>query len=166
MKFPVKTVIIASTLFVLDAFVLNQGVVALIALFIALPVMLIRTIPARKDKQLLKRRFTSIVIYAVMAGLILFSNRLNNNLARKMVEIIIAACEQYKAKNNAYPDALSALVPGFLSEIPKAKYTFSNNNYKYSNAGSGGLHFIMYTEAPPFGRPYYILEEKRWDYMD
>lgn len=166
MKFPIRTVIIASALFVLDAFVLNQGTIAIITIAIVLPVMLIRAIFARKDKELLKKRLTSAGIYAVMAGMILVSNLLNNNLARKRAETIIAACEQYKVKNGKYPDKLSSLVPEFLGEVPKAKYLLSASYDVFRYISSEGRHSLMYTETPPFGRPYYVLEERQWEYMD
>lgn len=167
MKFPTKTVIIAAALFIINAFVLNQGVIAVITIVIALPIMLIRAAFARKDKELLKKRLTSAGIYAVMAGMILISNRLNNNLARYRAEKIIEACERYKAKTGAYPKDLADLVPQFLGEVPKAKYLLSSSYdiFRY-NVSSEGRHSIMYTETPPFGRPYYVLEERQWGYID
>ena len=52
-----RSAAIASALFLVDAFFLNQGLIALITVVIGLPVMIIRAIFKRKDRVTFKRRF-------------------------------------------------------------------------------------------------------------
>lgn len=161
---PITVTVVALALFFIDAFVLNQGVIALITLIIGLPILLIRTLVSYKDKALRKKRFIVVGIFSIMVFLILTSNGINNKIAEKRAELIIVACEEYKDKYGAFPSSLSALVPEFLDKIPRAKYTFSFNSYRYLTPED--KHEIMYVTLPPFGRRYYELENKRWGYID
>jgi hypothetical protein len=54
-----RTVIIAIILFGLDAFWLNQGMIALITVMIALPIMIIKALVRWKNRPLLKKRLTA-----------------------------------------------------------------------------------------------------------
>jgi len=160
----VKTIIIAFSLFIVDAFILNQGGIALFILIIVLPFMAVRTIKKRKDSIELKKRLIAMGIYAVMIVLVFASNHLNNVIAKIRAEAIIEACEKYMVKNSVYPSELSLLVPNFLKEIPNAKYIFISNQFKY--IASNDRHSLMFISMPPFGRYYYIMEEKKWKYID
>ena len=160
----IKSSVVAVALFIIDAFVLNQGSIALVILFIALPFMAVRTIKRREDSVELKKRLVIMGIYATMVILVFASNHLNNVIAKNRAEVIIKACEQYKLKNGVYPPELSVLVPEFLKEIPTAKYTFVSNQFRY--IASTNHHSLMFAAIPPFGRSYYILEEKRWGSID
>jgi hypothetical protein len=159
-----KSIVVAVPLFIIDAFMLNQGIIALVILFIALPFMAVRTIKKREDGVELKKRLIIMGIYGTMVVLVFASNHLNNVIAKNRAEVIIKACEQYKLKNGVYPHVLSVLVPEFLNEIPTAKYTLLFNQFRY--IASANHHSLMFEAIPPFGRSYYILEEKKWGFMD
>ena len=159
-----RSAAIASALFLVDAFFLNQGLIALITVVIVLPVMIIRAVFKRKDKVTFKKRFVIIGIYFVMAALIFVSNNINNHLAKEHAKIVIGACEDYKIKYGVYPGKLPGLVPEFLDEIPPAKYTFFFNRFRYISLKD--RHTLLFIAMPPFGRPYYVFEEKRWGYLD
>jgi hypothetical protein len=159
-----KNLLIALSLFLIDAFFLNQGIIALVALLLVLPVLAIRAILKWKDKVLLKRRFVTIAIYSVMVFLIMASNNINNKIAFNRATTIISACDQYKIRQGVYPEKLNDLIPKYLDNIPSAKYTFSYNQFRYIS--SKDRHSLMFISIPPFGRQYYVLEEKKWGFMD
>ena len=159
-----RTVINAIILFVLDAIVLNQGVIALITLFIALPIMIIKALLRWKDKPLLKKRFIACGVYLIMAIFILASITINNKIAWGRAEILIEACNNYKNKNNIYPKKLSDLVPEFINKIPVAKYTIISSKFSY--LASEESHMLFYMAMPPFGRPTYSFERQEWTYLD
>jgi hypothetical protein len=161
-----RSMIIALSLFIVDAFILNQGVIAFIVLIIGLPVMTVKAIRKRKDGIQLRVRLIIMGIYALMVILVFMSNHLNNLMAEKHAEVIITACEQYKMKNGEYPPSLSVLVPEFIERVPDAKYTLSSNKFIYINDVRSNSHTLMFVEVPPFGRSYYVLEEKKWKYLD
>ncbi len=116
------------------------------------------------NRPLFKKRLVIIGIYFLMVILIFASNFINNSIAKRRAELLITACNKYKSLNGEYPEKLSDLVPEFLSKIPYAKYTFSFNRFKYSS--SKDRHMILYAAIPPFGRPFYVFEDKMWGYLD
>ncbi len=159
-----KNVLFALSLFLIDAFLLNQGIIALVTLVFVLPILIIRVILKWKDKVLLKRRFVVIVICSVMVFLIIASNRINNKIALDRASTIISACNQYRIEHGVYPDKLNDLIPKYLDSIPPSKYVVSHNQFRYIS--SKDSHSLMFISIPPFGRRYYVLEEKRWGFMD
>jgi hypothetical protein len=78
--------------------------------------------------------------------------------------MLIATCEEYKKKNDDYPENLSDLVPDFIDEIPVAKSTLGSNRFFYIT--SKDSHFLSYTAMPPFGKPRYSFEKQKWAYTD
>ena len=54
-----KTIIIASVIFVLDAYLFNQGVIAVVFLLLVAPIILIRAVFAWKNTALRKRRLAA-----------------------------------------------------------------------------------------------------------
>jgi len=159
-----RSVIIGGLLFFLDAFVLNQGVMALIILIVVLPIIGIRALINRKDKTLLKKRLAVCGTYFTVAVFILLSNAINNQIAESRARIIIEACEKYKSKNHFYPQKMSDLVPIFMDRIPVAKYTLLSNKFTY--IASERSHLLFYVAFPPFGRPTYFFEKQEWKLVD
>ena len=162
-----SSILIAATLFFLDALLFNQGIIAILTLItivlLRLPMMTVALY--KKDAILLKNRAARTGIYAAMAAMVLGLNFLNNRHAKNQAEIIITACQQYENKHQKFPDKLEDLVPDFVTKVPRAKYIFGPfgkfNYWIYDNK-----HWVQYTYLPPFGRFYYILEEGGWKYMD
>lgn len=159
-----RSLIIASFLFFLDAFVLNQGFIAFVILFVVVPVMLKKAISARKDKALLKKQLLNAGIYSIAAIMVLASNSINNTIAQRNADKIIQACEQYKAKHGIYPERLSELIPDFLKDIPPAKYSLAGAPFRYFAREDS--HALMYEAVPPYGRKYYVFEKRVWQYVD
>jgi predicted PurR-regulated permease PerM len=159
-----RTLITAIILFGLDAFWLNQGIIALITVMIVLPAMLIKALMSWKNKHILKKRLTACGIYFLMSLFIFASISLNNKIARSRADMLIETCEKYKDKNSEYPENLSDLVPDFINEIPVAKYTLNSNRFYYTS--SKYSHSLFYLAMPPFGRPTYSFEKKKWTYID
>jgi len=157
----VRSAIIAGSLFIIDAFVFNQGVLASVICLSIVLIMLINSIRYRKD---FKKRLIIMGIYAAGAVLTIGAIRFNNNLARQHAEIIIQACEQYWHQKGGFPDRLEDLVPDYLKQVPRAKYAFSNNRFIYRSRPDS--HTLMYVAFPPFGRKIYSLENQKWGQLD
>jgi len=161
-----KHSIIAVSLFVVDAFILNQGIFSALILGVSLILLMIMLVMLifNKERDLLKRRAVIAVIYVIMALMVQGSNALNNRIAMKRAGMIITACENYKGEHGAYPSKLSDLVPEFLNKIPAAKYTLIRSDFRYS--AREDKHDLMFVRLPPFGRPIYHFEAKKWGYLD
>lgn len=157
---------IAAALYLLDALVFNQGVIALVTAAAVIFVMLPRALMAafKKDRALLVRRGIKAAIYTIMVVAVLVSNYLNNQLVQHRAEALIAACKEYREKYEKFPDKLEDLVPEFIPNVPLAKFTLTWNEFRY--VPFEGQHGLMWVALPPFGRPSYDFEEDRWGYVD
>ena len=151
-------------LFVLDAFVFNQGVLAAITLMFVLfgflPKALIAYFKRSSPRYYLKKS----LIYAVMAVGVLGANYVNNQTARQRAELLIGKIEAYRAAQGEYPARLEALVPGYIDAVPMSKYTLVHNRFFYIKGRSNVL--LGYVHFPPFGRRIYSFETKKWEYLD
>lgn len=157
--------IIAGALFVIDAFILNQGSIAVFALLFVFFYQLPKALGTVRDEGVRKRRLQRAGIFTLMAALILGANLLNNLNARSRARRLITRCNQYKEKYGKFPDNLEALVPEFIRGVPRAKFVPGRNGrFKYSAAADS--HQLMYTSLPPFSRKYYVLEERAWKNLD
>ena len=161
-----RSAALAAVLFLIDAFVMNQGFIALMAMLGVVFVRLPSALLAWKDKALLRNRAARAGIYAGMSVLSAAAILLNNLHAKRQAERIVLACRRYQEKNHRFPDALEELVPDFLPSVPRAKYTTPPwDRFRY-HLMPGGKHWLEYTALPPFGRPYYVFEDGRWGYLD
>jgi len=159
-----KSVITAVVLFVLDAFVLGQGVIAVITLLIVvfgfMPKAVIAFFKRRSPRYYLKKS----LIYTVMAVGVLGVIFVNNRIARERAEHLIDKIEDYKTAEGKYPETLETLIPEHIDAIPKSKYTVSHNRFLYIY-GKGGV-LLGYVHLPPFGRLMYSFDTKKWASLD
>lgn len=88
--------------------------------------------------------------------------------ARRNAEVLITACRAFAAKHGRLPESLEQLVPGFLPELPPAKFSGPTFGFTYdvSGAEDAPRHVLGWTDRVPFGRPFYVFEEDRWGYLD
>jgi hypothetical protein len=154
----------ATGLFVLDALIFNQFVLAFVTISVVLPVILFRAIRARKDREVLKIRLITAGIFSLMVVCILTANNLNNQLARNRTLYLAAACEKFKSERGSYPEKLSDLVPAYIPEIHSAKVTLIYSGFMY--IAREDRHAILFVAIPPFGRVTYTLENKSWGMID
>ncbi|MEW5757892.1 MAG: hypothetical protein AB1755_00250 [Candidatus Omnitrophota bacterium] len=158
--------IIAICLYLIDVFILNQGIIAIFVIFIIIFFLFPRLLFTifKKDKMITQERAIILLIYILMVIGIITSNKLNNKIAFMRAKKIIQACEEYKSKYQTYPNKLYDLVPEFITKIPVAKLTLQFNKFYYIS--SNNMHAIYFVSRPPFGRPIYNLEKGSWGYLD
>jgi hypothetical protein len=146
-----------AALFVIDAFVLNQGalaaLVAVVALLIGVPAALCHGI-GRREWSGARRHALRALFFALAAVAVILVNRAQNDLARGRAGAIIAACEAFQGRHARYPATLAELVPEFLSSVPRAKYTLGFSEFSYVMRPDGPPT-LFYVSLPPFGRPVY-----------
>ena len=158
-----KTACVAVALFILDAFVLNQGIVALCVIFVTVFVFLPRAVwVPRGDRHLYGRRLAKVGIYVVAAVAIFGSNAQQNRMADRRAIKIGNACLAFRVRYQRYPHSLEELVPS----VPVAKYTLGGDHFSYSNPPSGREPMLYYEALPPFGRRFYHMETGAWGYLD
>lgn len=159
-----KTLAIAILLFFIDAYFLNQGVLALVFLVVVVPTKVISALFSFRDKEAMRQKFVSAGIYGAMAALVLIYIQGNNKMAGKRADLLVAACKQYHLNHGVYPDKLTDLVPDYCKKIPMAKYAYTNSRFHYITDEDS--HILWYTVFPPFGRCLYGFETGDWGYLD
>ena len=155
-------VALAAVLVAIDAFLLNQGVIAALVgiwmLFVALPRA------AFGEPAIRRVRLARVAVFLTAALFVFGLNWLNNAIARTRAETLIAAINAFKQTNQRYPRDLGELVPGFLDSVPNAKYTFGHAAFDYVAADENAA--LMYVAFPPFYRPTYQFKSGRWEILD
>ncbi len=163
-----RTLVIAGVLVLADAFVLNQGVIAVATALGALIGGVPRALLAwrRGNPTTVRLRAARTGIYVAVAVLVLGANFANAQLARRRADTLIAACRQYEARHGRFPNRLDELVPDFIPSVPLAKYTLMPPFNTFMYTARPGHHALMWVALPPFGRPYYVFEDNRWGFLD
>ncbi len=163
-----KTSLVAAALFVFDAFMLNQGLVALFLIFLTVLVFLPRALWVRRtDRRLYHRRLAKAGIYVLAAIAIFVCNGWQNQMADRRAIKIGNACLAFHAKCQRYPNRLQELVPEFLPAVPVAKYMLGGaDHFFYFSSPSGTEPMLYYEALPPFGRRFYHLQTGGWGYLD
>lgn len=159
-----ESLIVAAVLVFLDAVVSGSYLYSLFVCPIWFIVALIRAMIQRASPGVAVAR----ILIPVITGVIVFLNgSVQNNIAKSNAVRIVDACEQYKAANGAYPAKLNDLVPKYLSSVPPSKYCLMFNQFFYfANPEEPVTTMLDWVELPPFGRPTYNFEERRWGYLD
>jgi hypothetical protein len=157
-----SAVVLAAALVAIDAFLLNQGVIAALVgvwmLFVALPRA------AFGEPAVRRARLMRVAVFLAAALLVFGLNWINNTIARTRAETLIDAISAFKQTNQRYPRDLGELVPGFLDRVPNAKYTFGHAAFDYIAADENAA--LMYVAFPPFYRPTYQFKSGRWEILD
>ncbi len=118
-----RSILFATGLFVLDAYFLNQGVIALFVMLLALFIFLPWSLwTLRRDKRLFVERMTRTGIYLLaMHGRIRDQQPAEPNGGSEGDCVGGTPCLAYRAKYQHYPQRLQELVPEFLPSVPVAK---------------------------------------------
>lgn len=159
-----KTILIAASLFAIDAFVMNQGTIAVITALVIIFWLLPKSALLKYKKESPKAPLTKAAIYGVMVLAVFIANFANNKIAKYRAENLIVAVEKYHQSTGSYPEKLSDLVPAYIPEVPVAKYTLISSKFWYIN--SNDTVSLFYVAFPPFGRPTYSFNRQSWGYID
>ena len=159
-----KSIISALILFFIDAFVMNQGAIAVISAMVIVLWLLPKSLMLKYKRESARIPLTKAAIYSIMVLLIFLANFANNKLAKHRAENLIIAIEKYHQQTGIYPEKLNNLVPEYISNIPRAKFTLIFNEFGYINHKD--TQVLYYIELPPFGRPIYNFNRQSWGYTD
>ena len=78
---------------------------------------------------------------------------------------IITAVHRYHDERGRYPETLDELVPRFLPSVPRSRRTPGLfRRFEYDRYGDDA-HLTWYL-IPPFGRPFYVFNQRRHGYLD
>lgn len=151
----------ASILFIMDAYILNQGGIALITILISgcifLPYSLYKQLRFGGESQYIKK----YIIYVAAGLLVIFSNSMNAKFSHSQANYLVEKIELYKQENGVYPQSLEALVPKYVSKVPVAKISSMMDKFNY-RVSENNNPMLSYVAFPPFGRNGYSFERKEW----
>lgn len=153
-------VVVAVSLFITDALVLGQGLLAALLLITVFGGLVPQALLLRKLRRDVWPTARLAVLFGVTAVAIMTTINLNNHLARQRASDVVAAIELYYATNGRFPLVLEALVPRFLAAVPRAKFTLAFNDFIYQPRTRDAV--LAYVEVPPFARLCYDFAERRW----
>ena len=97
-------------------------------------------------------------------GIVVGNSALQSRIAKSNAERIVVAVEQFRSTNGAYPNKLDELVPRYLEAVPRAKFCLVFGEFMYLT--SNEQHTLIWVAIPPFGRPTYNFEQRKWGYLD
>jgi len=159
-----KTIFTAVGLFVLDAFVMNQGAIAVITALAIIFWLLPKSALLKYKRESPTVPLTKAAIYGVMVLAVFIANFANNKIAKYRAESLIVAIEKYHQSTGNYPEKLSDLAPVYIPEVPVAKYTIIFNEFWYRRSHDSVA--IFYVALPPFGMHTYSFNRRSWTYID
>jgi hypothetical protein len=159
-----RVLVLGAVLVVVDAFVFNQGAIALLVglgvVFVGLP----HTLLARKYRGVRPQRLRHIGIYLLAVLMVFALNAANNSIAQSRAQALVVAVKAFKAQNQRYPNTLAELVPTHIESVPMAKFTWMFNQFTYWNNEVGTV--LYYVAHPPLGRQSYVFSTDKWGFVD
>lgn len=164
----VTTAVIGAILYTIDALVLGQGGLIVLATMCGMLVGLVRmgTALGRRSPRDAAIQAMTFVLWIGISLATFASVYGQAYLAKGRAERVISACEAYRTENGVYPRDLAQLVPAFLPEIPRARVALTADRFDYittlDHTGGGERTMLMFTTVPPFGHAAYTFETKRW----
>lgn len=114
------------------------------------------TMLLKKRKPRAKELVLKAGVFVVFAGLIFGIGRLNNSYAMRGAVKLANVCEEYKSKTGSYPDSFKKLIPGYIEDIPVAKFTTMWMQYRLVD------NKIMFVLEPGLLAKSYDLTTKKW----
>jgi hypothetical protein len=165
--------IAAAVLYVWDALIFGGPGLTLFVMIIFILIGVGQTLmKVLRGQPVLKTPLRNMAIYAICFVAVIFTFRINNEIARSRADIVVSAVKQYKAKYQRYPETLQTMVSEFLPSVPLAKYTLLFNNFRYWRNGYKDDEqlredaALFYFKIPFFGRPIFGFERDQWGFID
>jgi len=169
-----RALIGAGLLLFFDGWIAGQGILSLLVLLLGTPILLLRAWWARRNRQVMLRRLASAMTLGLAGLVAVLMVRADGRGARERAESLVTACESFRAAKGRYPNALEDLVPTYLPAIPRARQRggLTDTSFRYFTTGPNefvratNVHVLVYPSSPPFGRRFYVFEERRWGFYD
>ncbi|MFZ5897523.1 MAG: hypothetical protein ACOY0T_41120 [Myxococcota bacterium] len=148
-------------LFSLDVFALGIGVCTLLVAYVMLVVGVIKLVRGCfGDRKLIRHGALIVALHATIVALTNATVSWQQRMADERAAAIVLALKSYKAQHAACPSTLGALVPEYLPEIPRAKYTLAFGDFEYRHERHSGQ--LSYTRLPPFSRATFYCDTESW----
>ena len=158
------TVATAACLLILDTFIFGSPTLAILTLAAIVFWMKPRALAGLRRRELFELRAIQLAVCVVVVVASLSAYSANNHLATDRAEEVISAVDKFHSRHEHYPPSLKELVPEYVKEVPRAKYTLLFGSFYYGD--SEGAPYLMYYGWLPFERRYYRFASKTWTAAD
>jgi hypothetical protein len=128
-------------------------------------VAVVRSLTAQRTKRPAQWSVAAVIAGVVAPTLAIAALFGNAAYARSRAPTVIAAVEAFHAHEGRWPSKLNETVPTYMPSVPNARLALSMSDFEYFLSPDGGPQ-LMFVVIPPFGRQYYVFEQKRWGSMD
>jgi hypothetical protein len=157
-----RFLVIVGVVVVVDALVYGLGgLTFMFAIPIVLAVLIIAGLAAvRRDPERAKLNLLRAGVWVAAAVLASAITAANSAISERRAHQVIAAVRAYEARHQRLPDRLEALVPDFLSSVPRARYTLIGNEFWYMV--NKDAHTLTWFEMAIFTQRRYTFETNRW----
>lgn len=145
----------AAVVYVIDAWILGQGgiaIVALIAAVIAGIVSIVRGLAG--DRQRIRQGLATVGLFLATLLAVVATNIQHQAMSERRAPQVIEAIGKYRDSHATYPAKLQDLVPAQMSSVPRARYTLLFGNFEYIFKRQD-TPLLMFYAVPPLGRRVY-----------
>lgn len=147
--------IAAAVVYVLDAWVLGQGGIAIVALIAAIVggvMAVVRGLGG--DRHRVRQGLATIGLFVATLLAVVATNIQHQAMSERRAPLVIEAIGKYRDAHATYPAKLQDLVPEQMPSVPRARYTllFGNFEYMFKRADTP---LLMFYAVPPMGRRVY-----------
>lgn len=159
-----SSAITASAIFVVDAFVLNQGALAGITILYVIFYLIPKAVYCFFKGLDWRFELRQSGLFLLASLMVFAANHYNNQLAYYRANELIVKIQLYKKDTGQYPKKLDAMIPKYISAVPVPKFTLAFNDFLYRE--NNNQPFLLYATMPPFGRRMYFFERQAWSDVD
>src|SRR5690606_16471879 len=78
-----------------------------------------------------RARLRNIAVYLSAVAIVWTFNLANQSIAQSRAQDLVDAVTAYQAEHKRYPRSLQDLVPEYIHEVPRAKYTLAFAEFRY-----------------------------------
>jgi hypothetical protein len=128
-------------------------------------VAVVRLLTAQSTKRPAQWSAIALVAGVVAPALAIAALLGNAAYARSRARTVVAAVESFHEHEGRWPARLSETVPKYMPSIPRARLALTMGEFDYMVVPDGGPH-LTWVVMPPFGRQFYVFDEKRWGSLD
>ena len=153
------SIIIALALFLLDFLVFAGLLIPVFAAYVVLwgvP----QALAAWRKPAVRKAWFIRSAAYGCAGVVMLGITMLNRALVVRGADEIVAAVEQFHAKEGRYPKALEDIVPRYLPRVPQGDVKPDTTKYRYWQDDTKS--YLSYTPPPWPVKRIYDFQKRQW----
>ena len=147
----------AAIVYVVDAWVIGQGGLAMLALLAAIVlgvVSIVRGVSGERRR--IAEGFATMGVFLGVLLAVLATVIQHQAMSERRAPAVIEALAKYRDKHGTWPAKLDDLAPAFVPSVPRARYTLLYGRFEYQFR-KADTPLLMFHAVPPMGRRVFDL---------